>query len=150
MKNTTLIAILLFSTSTFAQENTAIHCNPDGNQVELDACSADDFAAAQRELNDVYGSILVQYKDDPLFLKKLKIAQALWVKLRDAEVEARFPVTDGENPGIVWGSSYPMIVTYYRAELTRQRIQHLRIWLDGAEEGDLSAGSVRMKEPTRK
>ena len=123
-----------------------VACKPEGNQLELDACAANDEAAADKELNAVYRQILVEYKDEPLFLEKLKAAEELWIKLRDAEVEARFPIADGENPLHAWGSSYPMSFAYYRAELTRERTKHLRIWLDGIEEGDLSAGSVHWKK----
>lgn len=45
-----------------------------------------------------------------------------------------------------YGSSYPMCVSAYKAELTRARIRELRRWLDGIDEGDICGGSVKTKE----
>jgi uncharacterized protein YecT (DUF1311 family) len=146
MKITSLLVLLALSQSAFAGDTETTQCQADGSQQQLNACAAEDFARADKELNGVYKQILSEYKDNPLFLEKLKAAQRLWVQLRDAEVEARFPVAKSERGTQVWGSSYPMSVDGYRAELTKQRTRQLHLWLDGLPEGDLSAGSVRWKQ----
>lgn len=65
-----------------------------------------------------------------------------WIKSRDAEVTMKFPETE---PGY-YGSSYPMSVSAYKAELTRARIRELWRWPDGIDEGDICGGSVKTKE----
>ena len=44
----------------------------------LDPCEESEKVDA--ELNRVYKQILRKYKDQPLFLKKLKLAQRAWIK----------------------------------------------------------------------
>ncbi|WP_242110791.1 lysozyme inhibitor LprI family protein [Luteimonas aquatica] len=146
MKTVLLLVLTALSQNAFAGDKENIQCNPDGNQLQLNSCASEDFAKADKALNGVYQQILSEYKDNPLFLEKLKAAQRLWVRLRDAEVEARFPIGKSERGTDVWGSSYPMSVDAYRAGLTRQRTRQLHLWLDGLPEGDLSAGSVRRKQ----
>jgi uncharacterized protein YecT (DUF1311 family) len=120
-------------------------CKENGNQLELNACAFDEFTASDKQMNAVYREILKKYADEPLFIEKLKIAQRLWLQLCGAETEARFPVAPNENPREVWGSDEPMDVQLYMAELTRERIKHLQVWLDGLPEVDNLAGSVHMR-----
>jgi len=146
MNKLALLAIALIPFSAVAIAEDGFKCRAEGNQMELNACAADEYAAADKEMNTVYRQILKEYADEPLFLGKLKIAQRLWVQLRDAETEARFPVGSNENPRDVWGSAMPMDVDTYRAELTRQRTKQLRVWIDGLPDGDNLAGSVHKKK----
>ncbi|QJD98439.1 DUF1311 domain-containing protein [Mucilaginibacter robiniae] len=97
------------------------------------------FVKADRELNIVYQKILKSYATQPLFIKKFKAAQRLWIQLRDAELEARYPDT-----GINNGSAEPMCKSIYLEKLTRERIKFLRVWLTGIPEGDVCTGSVKM------
>jgi uncharacterized protein YecT (DUF1311 family) len=109
-------------------------------QLELNSCSDEEYASADRELNRLYKAIVEKYKDDPKFIAKLRDAQRAWLKYRDAEFEAKFPHAGEANH---YGSIFPMCASQYRAELTRERIAKLRVWLDGAEEGDACSGSVQ-------
>ena len=90
-KQLVLVALLLSTTAFAASNDDTVRCREDGAQAELNACAAEDRAAADKELNDVYKKILIEYKDETLFLEKLKIAQRVWIKLRDAEIEAMYP-----------------------------------------------------------
>lgn len=108
-------------------------------QFEMNACAGDELAAADAELNRVYQAILEKYKDDSLFIEKLRAAQRAWLAYRDAELEAKFPPSDGH------GSVFPMCAAQHKAKLTRERVAKLREWLDGVEEGEVCAGSVRHK-----
>jgi uncharacterized protein YecT (DUF1311 family) len=108
-------------------------------QFDMNACAGDELAAADAELNRVYQAILEKYKDDSLFIEKLRAAQRAWLAYRDAELEAKFPPSDG------YGSVFPMCAARFKAQLTRERVAKLREWLDGVEEGEVCAGSVRFK-----
>ncbi|WP_342648483.1 lysozyme inhibitor LprI family protein [Mucilaginibacter sp. CSA2-8R] len=97
------------------------------------------YQKADKELNSVYQKILKEYSKQPTFVVKLKTAQRLWVQLRNAELEARFP-----EPA-QYGSALPACRAIYLADLTRQRIQFLKTWLTGIPEGDVCNGSVKIK-----
>ena len=109
-------------------------------QGELNFEARRDYQSADSTLKSVYRSILKTYSTDTLFIKKLKIAQRLWIKFRDAEVKMKYP--DGDS----YGSVQPLCVSLYLASLTNDRIKTLQTWLDGIEEGDVCSGSVKVKK----
>jgi uncharacterized protein YecT (DUF1311 family) len=100
------------------------------------------YQKADKELNAVYQKIVVNYKNDPAFIASLKAAQRLWIQFRDAELKMKYP----QREQGYYGSVYPMCYSAYKEELTRQRIKTLQQWLEGAEEGDVCAGSVKLKQ----
>ncbi|WP_462267377.1 lysozyme inhibitor LprI family protein [Mucilaginibacter sp.] len=109
------------------------------SQTAMNMEAGDGYAKADRELNVVYQKILKSYAAQPIFIKKFKTAQRLWVQLRDAELEARYPDTgDGR------GSAEPMCKSIYLEKLTKERTSFLNIWLTGIPEGDVCTGSVKM------
>jgi uncharacterized protein YecT (DUF1311 family) len=112
-------------------------------QQERNQCASAQLKAVDDELNRVYQAIRSKYKDDRVFLKKLRNAQRAWLTFLDAELGAKFPV---ENKQFEYGSVYPMCANLFRAQRILERIKHLREWLDGTEEGDVCAGSVQYKQ----
>ncbi|MEN2413057.1 lysozyme inhibitor LprI family protein [Flavobacterium mesophilum] len=133
MKNKILI-IILFLTSILGFGQTQSEMNNAENQK---------FIKADKELNQVYSKILKDYKDDPIFISKLKIAQNLWIKFRDAEMDALFPESDKQ---FNYGSVFPMCWSIHLTKLTNERIKTLKMWSIGIEEGDVCSGSVKTKE----
>lgn len=111
-------------------------------QMELSGDANTDYQNADKELNAVYKKVAKEYKDDAAFIAALKASEKAWIKLRDAQVKMKFPE---DEPGY-YGSDYPMCVSAYMAELTRARTKELQQWLDGVEEGDVCAGSMKTKE----
>ena len=132
MKNKIIISIL-FLTSVFCFAQTQSEMNSDEYQK---------YIKADKELNQVYGQILKDYKNDPVFISKLKIAQNLWIKFRDAEMNALFPENDKQ---LNYGSVFPMCWNIHLTSLTKERIKTLKIWVIGIEEGDVCSGSVKIK-----
>jgi uncharacterized protein YecT (DUF1311 family) len=118
-------------------------CYSSASQGGLDACAAGEYSKADSELNAVWKAILVKYADQPAFLSKLKTSQRLWIKFRDAEIDAMYPVGRSEDPDEIYGSAYPMCISQAETRLTEQRIKQLKAWLDGAAEGDVCAGSIK-------
>lgn len=108
---------------------------------DVDVIAFKDFQKAEKELNYVYRKIFRIYHSDTIFLKQLKITQKIWLKLRDAELNAK--LTENTRAGSAIMNT--MCWNVYKAELTRERIKHLRIWLNGIEEGDVCTGSVRIR-----
>jgi uncharacterized protein YecT (DUF1311 family) len=117
-----------------------------GIQPAMNECERRKLEQAELEMATVLAQIGEAYADEKLFLDKLLVAQQRWADWRDAELEAKFPLAEGEDPARVYGSIFPMVWSQHQAELTRQRTIQLRVWLDGIEEGDVAAGSVHTKE----
>ncbi len=98
------------------------------------------YHAADSELNAVYHQILTTYSDDTLFIKEIKIAQGLWLQLREAEINVMY------LPGKFYGSVEPMCQLMLLEDLTRERTKYLRQWIDGDEEGDVCEGTIKRKK----
>ena len=117
-------------------------CTIAQTQADLTATSGNDYQKADAELNRIYRQILKDYKEDTAFIINLKASQRIWIQFRDAELKMKYPV---RKPGF-YGSVHPMCILMYLAELTQARINTLKIWTEGIEEGDVCAGSVKRKE----
>jgi uncharacterized protein YecT (DUF1311 family) len=100
-----------------------------------------EYQKADKELNSTYKKILKEYSTDLVFIKNLKIAQNIWIKFRDAEVNMKYPPRESGY----YGSIQPTCRSMYMTELTKKRIKELKIWLTGIPEGDACSGSVKMK-----
>lgn len=131
MKQLIFIISLSFSLVSFSQ--TQMEMNQDAHLA---------YQKADKELNRVYQAILTEYKSEPLFIERLKVAQRLWINFRDAELDMRFPKTD---KGYNYGSVYPMCVSLILKEMTEERTKKLMVWLEGIEEGEMCLGSIKMK-----
>jgi uncharacterized protein YecT (DUF1311 family) len=107
------------------------------SQTALNSKAENGYQKADKELNVVYQKILKEYAAQPLFIKNLKIAQRLWVQLRNAELAAKYP-EDGS-----YGSVQPMCESSYLEHLTIDRTKFLKVWLTGVPEGDVCSGSVK-------
>jgi uncharacterized protein YecT (DUF1311 family) len=110
-------------------------------QGEMNAETAGEFQAADKQLNFIYQEILSNYADDEAFIASLKEAQRCWIAFRDAQLKMKYP---DREPGY-YGSILPSCEAMYLAELTQERIKTLQVWIDGVQEGDVCAGTVRSK-----
>jgi len=110
-----------------------VKCNPDGAQIEMNACAGDAFHAADRELNQVYQAVLRKQSQDLEFVAKLRESQRAWIAFRDAELNAAFACAD-QDPRRCWGSMYPMCYLGYKTALTRQRTAQLKQYLEEGHE----------------
>ena len=110
-------------------------------QGDLNEQTAAEFHAADKELNSIYQKILEEYVDDEAFIANLKEAQRCWIAFRDAQLKMKYPERE---PGY-YGSILPSCEAIYLAELTQERIKALQVWIEGVQEGDVCAGTVRIK-----
>lgn len=129
MKKIAIVISLIVSVLSFAQ-----------TQTEMNIDSYKQYLKIDKELNVVYQKILKKYSANKLFLEKLKFAQNLWIKFRDAEVEAKFPAEDKKYE---YGSVFPVCYNSFMEDLTRKRILELKKWLDGYDDGDVCNGSIK-------
>lgn len=108
------------------------------SQTAMNRQAGSKYQKADKELNAVYQKILKEYAKQPIFISKLKNAQRLWIQLRDAELDARYPEPNQ------YGSALPSCRAIYLTELTHQRTKFLKTWLIGIPEGDVCNGSVKI------
>lgn len=101
---------------------------------------AANYKKADAEMNQAYGLIMGNYRGDRAFISAMRKAQLAWIRYRDAHVESIFPGDASQ-----YGSINPMCRCTDLAEITRARTQILNRWVEGIEEGDVCAGSVKVK-----
>jgi uncharacterized protein YecT (DUF1311 family) len=128
-----LVSILL---TVFAGSNSFAQTQAELNR---DACAT--YKNADAELNRTYKQVVDKYQRETVFVRKLKAAQRAWIVFRDADLESLYPDTPS-----AYGSVNPMCHCIALAELTTERTKSLKRWIDGVEEGDVCAGSVKIKK----
>jgi len=111
-------------------------------QLEMNNDSGNRLKKAETELKGTLSKMQELYKSDSEFLKNLKESQDIWTKFKNAELKMKFP---DREPGY-YGSVHPMCVADFLADLTFERIEKLKVWVTGIEEGDVCSGSVRSKD----
>ena len=130
MRWITMIAAAAFGLAALAPASAQEpRCQRSGNQAELNACAADDFKQADRELNATWQALLRKEADDKPFIAKLRTAQKAWLAFRDAELEAHF-ACDSENSRMCWGSMEGMSFMMRKKDLTQQRTKMLKEMLE--------------------
>ncbi len=96
------------------------------DQASMNTCAQQDMQAADDELNQVYRAVLKAHADEPVFLEKLKAAQRTWIRSRDQDLEAQFPLAPDESAQVVYGSIYNYEYAKAKAVLTGLRTAYLR------------------------
>lgn len=108
------LALLLVSDARGAEQPD---CKNAMTQMDMNACAAKDFAAADAALNKTYKTLTS--KLDANELAALRTAQRAWIAWRDAE--CNFETIDAEG-----GSIRPMEFSMCQTELTNDRIRQLQ------------------------
>ena len=116
-------AALLLSTSALADE-----CANASTQAEMNSCTAQQYQAADKTLNQTYQAA-IKRADAPQ-RDLLQKAQQAWIALRDADCAFFGSSTEG-------GSIQPMLVNQCLADKTNEREAWLASLMQ-CEEGDLS------------
>lgn len=116
-------AALLLSTSALADE-----CASASTQTDLNACTAQQYQAADKKLNQTYQAAMKRAAAPQKEL--LKKAQQAWIALRDADCAFAGSGSEG-------GSVQPMIINQCMSEKTTEREAFLASLMQ-CEEGDLS------------
>ncbi|HEV7681871.1 MAG TPA: lysozyme inhibitor LprI family protein [Pyrinomonadaceae bacterium] len=109
-------------------------------QQEINDQACSDYKQADREMNQAYQTILQDYRKDRGFVAALRKAQLAWIRYRDAHLNSIFPGDRSQ-----YGSINTMCRCNDLAELTKERTQVLNRWVAGIAEGDVCAGSVKVK-----
>ena len=115
MNRLLLLFFLTISLSGFSQ-----------TQSEMSSEAAESYQEADKELNSTYKKVLQKYKSDTVFVDNLKIAQRIWIKFRDAELELKYPHREAGY----YGSVLPMCKSLYLKGLTEIRTKTLTEFLN--------------------
>lgn len=116
-------AALLLSSQALADD-----CASANTQIEMNACAAGQYKAADARLNDTWRNAL--RRAEPTQQELLKKAQNAWITLRDADCALISSGTEG-------GSAQSMIFSQCLTDKTNEREAFLASLLQ-CEEGDLS------------
>ncbi|MEB0227251.1 lysozyme inhibitor LprI family protein [Pseudomonas sp. 10S4] len=122
-----LLALLPLLFTTVAH---AVDCANANDQSTMNQCSAEQYKAADKELNVLYQQITKRLKDSPDAKKLLVSAQRSWVAFRDAECEF-------SASGVAGGSMEGLIYNQCTTHLTKVRVETFKSYLK-CEEGDMS------------
>lgn len=109
-------------------------------QLEINQCAGINLLTARRKLENVLENIRHAYKSEsPEFLTKLDVSQKAWEKSLKADMEMKYPL---EGKRLQYGSVYPMCASGFESRLVLARIEFLKEWLKGHEDGDVCSGSI--------
>jgi len=122
------LCILSCSVGALAKDQP-VKCNPNGNQMELNQCASDKFAAADAKLNKTWQVLMAAHKHEAKIPDQLKKAQKAWITFRDAEVAAIFACEEGDVQ-VCHGSMYPLLFSDVMTELTDARTERLQKYID--------------------
>ena len=94
-------------------------------QIEMNNDAFNSYKKVDNELGVVYQLILKKYAKNTKFINALRASERLWIKFRDAEVKMMYP---SDDPRFSYGSMYPLLYHGYLEELTRTRLNQLKLW----------------------
>lgn len=117
------LTALLLSSPLLADE-----CDNASTQSELNSCTAGQYQAADKKLNQTYQSAIKRATPQQAAL--LKKAQQTWISLRDSDCAF-------VSSGVEGGSAQPMVENQCLADKTNEREAWLASFLQCGE-GDLS------------
>jgi len=114
-----------------AKADDEVECNPDGTQMEMNACAFDDLQKADDGLNAVYREAMAFARsedanadiqsDEDSAVATLKKAQRDWIRSRDRQCG---------QPSSGGGSIQSLEIASCRTELTQKRTEELRSMLE--------------------
>lgn len=107
--------LLVIPTQQVAAQN--IKCNPAGNTLEMKQCAAEEYQAADKELNQAYQELRSQLDSERQ--QRLKEAQLAWIDFRDKTCSF-------EASSALGGTLEGLLYTRCLTEETEQRTAELR------------------------
>ena len=97
------------------------------SQSEMNQEAAEDLAAADRRLNELYQKLLKENAKDPVYVSNLREAQRAWLKFVEFHLKNVFPLKRGQNPRDVYGSIYPLDYAVSKTAHVEERIEQLKL-----------------------
>jgi len=116
-------------------------CGDLNTQSDMNDCAATVAKKADEALNATYAELLNKVKENKTATEKVVAAEKAWIVFRDAELAAEWPVAEGENPNILYGSVHPFCYYNEFATMTRERAETLKELMQ-SEEGDVCSSGL--------
>ena len=111
-------------------------------QSEMNDCEAREAHKADDALNSTYQEVLGKLKSDKTATARMIAAEKAWIAFRDAELAADWPVADGANPNLLYGSVHPFCYYNERTALTLERLKTLSDRMRHEEEGNVCSIAI--------
>lgn len=111
------IASLVLPLPVLAQN---IQCKPDGNTAQMKKCAADDYAIADKRLNQIYQQLIAKLQGEQK--QRLIQAQRTWIQFRDQT--CRF-----ESSQVLGGTAEGLFFTTCLTKVTQDRTQDLQEYI---------------------
>ncbi|NVK55333.1 MAG: DUF1311 domain-containing protein [Alteromonadaceae bacterium] len=135
-----LLLSALFLAFNVSAQNLSLCLQKAQTQFEMNQCEGINLAAVNTELARVMARIQSVYKaSSPELLAELELSHKAWQASLQANLAMKFPLQDKR---LNYGSVYPMCASAFEAKLVAQRIEFLKEWTVGVEEGEVCSGSV--------
>lgn len=112
-------AALLASGAWAAGDDRVYDCNPNGNQQQMNDCAAQDYQAADAQLNARYREVMDSLS--PPMRDALRTEQRRWLRGRDPACHQAAKAYQG-------GSIWPLIFSSCQEKATRKRTAALERW----------------------
>lgn len=149
-KLTTLLIACFVGTQAHALDiSSNSPCLSTETALDINTCAAEQLTQAKNQMEAALQKVKTTHQDDTLFLERLMQAQSAWKTWVDTELAARFPTAQTNSARTKYGSLYPNCRHQIHADMMKARTKHLQQWLNGTEEGDVCAGSIRTKKQTQ-
>jgi uncharacterized protein YecT (DUF1311 family) len=117
----------------------------------MNDCAAREAKRADAALSATYQQLLRKIGDNKIATEKVTAAERAWAVFRDAELAAEWPVPQGANPTLLYGSVHPLCYYNQFAAMTWNREKVLKGLMQN-EEGDVCASGLAWKnqhDPSR-
>jgi uncharacterized protein YecT (DUF1311 family) len=108
----------------------------------MNDCAAREAHKADDALNSTYQEVLGKLKSDKTATARMVAAEKAWIAFRNAELAADWPVADGANPNLLYGSVRPFCYYNERTALTLERLKTLSDRMRHEEEGDVCSIAI--------
>ena len=145
-----LALLLHFGSTGISYAQTASvpekQCGDYGTQSEMNECAAKEAQKADAALNSTYQKLIGKLKGDKTATARVVAAEKAWITFRDAELAADWPVADGENPNLQYGSVHPFCYYNERAAMTLERLKTLSNRMRHEEEGDVCTTAIASQQ----
>ncbi|WP_020213209.1 lysozyme inhibitor LprI family protein [Flavobacterium rivuli] len=131
MKYSIILLLIFLNTNAIAQSRDFVG----DTQSEMNLNAFKSYEEMNIQMVNIYNQIIKKSNNDKLFLKNFKKAQKKWIKWRDLEIEAFFP--NYADSQVFYGSMQPLCRFSKLMDWTEERINQLKIYLEGVEKEDL-------------
>ena len=120
-----IFLVLVAGSLVLSGQVMAKSCGDEANTLAIVDCHQDQYKAADKELNAVYGEAMKTL--EPAVKQKFKDAQKAWLKSRDSNIA--FMIEQNKDSG----SYGDIVVADYKTKVVQKRVLELKYMFSGPE-----------------